>query len=59
VFWVAWCATALSLVALLFVPLLSDMFNVERPAAGAAFSAMVAGALSVGWRLMIGNPGRS
>jgi Ca2+-transporting ATPase len=53
VFWVAWCATALSLVALLFVPLLSDMFNVERPAGGAAFRAMVAGALSVGWRLMI------
>jgi Ca2+-transporting ATPase len=52
VFWLAWCATALSLVALLYVPALSDLFSVERPAAAAAFAAALAGTLSVGWRLL-------
>ena len=52
VFWIAWCATALSVIALLYVPALSDMFKVERSAAAPALGAMLTGVLSVGWRLM-------
>ena len=52
VFWVAWCATTLSLMALLYVPVLSDLFKIVRPAAGPAFAAILIGMLSVGWRLM-------
>ena len=51
VFWIAWCATALSLLGLLYVPVLSEMFKVERPAAARVFFALLIGTLSVGWRL--------
>ena len=52
VFWVAWSATALTLIAALYVPALSEMFKVEPPSGANAVQALLAGSLSVGWRLM-------
>ena len=52
VFWIAWTATALTLIAALYVPLLSDMLRVARPSGTSALVAVLIGALSVGWRLV-------
>jgi len=50
VFWTLWIASALSLWAILAIPSLSSVFNVEAPGLGAAASAACLGVASVAWR---------
>jgi Ca2+-transporting ATPase len=55
-FWVAWCASALSLGAVLYVPAVARVFSVEPPAAAPTFAALALGVLGVGWRLVAAPP---
>jgi hypothetical protein len=55
VFWAVWIAAALSLVAIVWVPSLADLFRVEVPTGSDTASAVLIGASSVAWRLI---PGR-
>ena len=51
-FWTVWCVAALSLVLILYLPPVAQLFGVV-PAGGAQVStAMVLGVVAVGWRLM-------
>ncbi|HVY63715.1 MAG TPA: cation-translocating P-type ATPase [Gammaproteobacteria bacterium] len=52
VFWVVWCASALTLVAVLYVPPVARMFRVEQPAPVHVALALLLGVLAVGWRLL-------
>ncbi len=52
VFWLAWCASALSLGVVLYVPAVSRLFSVEPPAAAPTFAALALGVLAVVWRLL-------
>ena len=57
-FWGVWCASALSLVVILYVPAAARMFRVELPPGGQVLAAIMVGVLAVGWRL-VGSPGRA
>jgi len=52
VFWTVWCAAALSLVLILYVPAVARSFRVAPPAGAQVGIAVLVGALAVGWRLM-------
>jgi Ca2+-transporting ATPase len=51
-FWTVWCAAALSVVAILYVPALARLFRVVPPAGAQVPAAIVLGVLAVGWRLI-------
>ena len=53
VFWGVWCASALSLLVMLYVPAMARVFRIEQPPGAQVIVAIVAGALAVGWRLGI------
>ena len=50
-FWFVWCASALSLGVVLYVPALARLFGVAPPAVAPTFAALALGMLGVGWRL--------
>jgi hypothetical protein len=53
-FWIVWMASALSLALLIYVPPAARLFHLESPRSGATIIlAIVAGLLSVGWRLLV------
>jgi len=52
VFWIVWCASALSLIVILYVPAAARMFMVEQPPGAHVAAAIVAGVLAVAWRLV-------
>jgi hypothetical protein len=52
VFWSIWCASALSLLLILYVPAAARMFRIEAAEGVPVFVAVVAGVLAVGWRLV-------
>jgi Ca2+-transporting ATPase len=52
VFWGIWCASAFSLLVMLYVPAAAQLFRVEQPPGGHVSAAIVLGALAVGWRLV-------
>ncbi len=52
VFWTVWCASALSLLLILYVPAAAQMFRVAPPTGGRLSEAVVLGVLAVGWRLV-------
>jgi Ca2+-transporting ATPase len=54
VFWIVWCASALSLAALLYVPGAAALFRVEPPPVEQVLAALLLGALAVGWRFALG-----
>ncbi len=54
VFWIVWCASALSLAALLYVPWAAGLFRIEPPRAEQVGAALLLGALAVGWRFALG-----
>jgi len=58
VFWIVWCASALSLVALLYVPWAAVLFGVEPPSPEQVLAALLLGALAVGWRFVLGIGGQ-
>ncbi|MBK5187906.1 MAG: cation-translocating P-type ATPase [Gemmatimonadaceae bacterium] len=58
VFWSTWCASALSLIVILYVPAAARMFRLEQPSAAHVATAIAAGVLAVGWRL-VGSRNRS
>lgn len=51
IFWSVWCASALSLVVILYVPVAAQLFRVEQPPMLLVSAAIVSGVLAVGWRL--------
>jgi Ca2+-transporting ATPase len=51
VFWTVWGATALSLIVMLSVPSVAQVFRVAPPSRGVVWIAVIVGFLSVGWRL--------
>jgi Ca2+-transporting ATPase len=51
VFWTVWGATALSLIVILCVPSVSQVFRLAPPSRGDIGIAVIVGFLSVGWRL--------
>lgn len=53
VFWTMWCASALSLIVILYVPAAASMFRVEPPAGAHAWAAVLLGVLAVSWRLFL------
>jgi Ca2+-transporting ATPase len=53
VFWTIWCAAAVSLLVILYVPAVAQMFRVARPAGIHASAALVLGVLAVAWRLIL------
>ena len=53
-FWTVWSAAALSLVVILYVPSVAQLFKVALPAPSPMASAAILGVLSVGWRLLPG-----
>jgi Ca2+-transporting ATPase len=56
VFWIVWIASAFSLVAILWVPSLADMFRVMLPNVTQTTAAALIGIASVAWRLVpVGN----
>jgi len=56
-FWTVWCVAGLSLVVILYVPPVAQLFGVV-PARGAQVStAIVLGVVAVGWRLMLRGRG--
>ena len=56
VFWTVSAAAALSLVLILYVPSIAELFRVTPPAIGSVGIALILGILSIGWRLMISGP---
>jgi Ca2+-transporting ATPase len=56
VFWIVWCASALSLPAILSVDSVADTFRVSLPDARHVAVAIAVGVLSVGWRLIRTGP---
>jgi Ca2+-transporting ATPase len=59
VFWTVWCASALSLLVILYVPAAAQMFRVERPGGAAVLAAVGVGVMAVGWRLILSRRGIS
>jgi Ca2+-transporting ATPase len=57
VFWTVWCGTTLSLAGVLYLPPVARMFRVEPPAETQLLTAVIVGALVVGWRLVGGKRG--
>ena len=53
VFWAVWCASALSLLVILCVPAVAQMFRVAPPGGAPALAAVGLGAMAVGWRLIL------
>lgn len=53
VFWGVWCATALSVIAVLYLPYLARLFRVTAPPATDVAGAIVVGTTAVGWRLVL------
>ena len=53
VFWVVWCASAISLVVILYVPAAAQMFRVEPPGGAHVSAAIVLGVMAVAWRLIL------
>jgi P-type Ca2+ transporter type 2C len=51
-FWLVWIASALSLIAILRVPPLAEVFRVTMPTGAQMTAAVILGALSVAWRLI-------
>jgi Ca2+-transporting ATPase len=58
VFWIVWIASAFSLVAMLWVPALADMFRVMRPTVTRITVAALIGVAAVAWRLVPFSMGR-
>jgi Ca2+-transporting ATPase len=58
VFWIVWIASAFSLVAMLSVPALADMFRVMRPTVTGITGAALIGVAAVAWRLVPFSMGR-
>jgi hypothetical protein len=56
VLWTVSAAAALSLVLILYVPSIAELFRVTPPAIGSVGIALILGILSIGWRLMISGP---
>jgi Ca2+-transporting ATPase len=56
VFWSVWCASALSLLLILYVPAAARMFRIEAAGGAPLLVAVVAGGLAVGWRLAAQRP---
>jgi len=56
VFWTVWCASALSLVAILYVPALARTFRVAPPDAAQVLVAMAIGVAVVAWRFVHERP---
>ncbi|MFA5910928.1 MAG: cation-transporting P-type ATPase [Vicinamibacterales bacterium] len=52
VFWTVWCASAVSLLVILYVPAAAQLFRIERPAAAPAAIGIALGVLAVAWRLI-------
>jgi hypothetical protein len=52
VFWTVWCMAALSLMLILYVPSVAQVFRVAPPAGTYVSIGVIAGVLSVGWRLI-------
>lgn len=52
VFWGVWCATALSMVAILHVPALASLFKVSPLGSAQASIAVTVGIIAVAWRLV-------
>src|SRR5512143_2530008 len=57
-FWIVWCATTLSLAAILWVPAVARLFRVVPPGGARLSIAIVLGVVSVGWRLLLGRGSR-
>ncbi|MFN7984268.1 MAG: cation-translocating P-type ATPase [Vicinamibacterales bacterium] len=55
-FWVVWSATGLSLLLILGVPSVSDLFRVQLPDSASAAAATAIGVVSVVWRLAVPGP---
>jgi hypothetical protein len=53
VFWSVWCASALSLLLILYVPAAAQMFRIAPPSGVQLFGAVLLGVLAVGWRLLL------
>lgn len=53
VFWGVWCATALNVIAVLYLPYLARLFRVTAPPATDVAGAIVVGTTAVGWRLVL------
>jgi Ca2+-transporting ATPase len=53
VFWIVWCASALSLLLILYVPAAAQMFRIAPPSGVQLFGAVLLGVLAVGWRLLL------
>jgi Ca2+-transporting ATPase len=51
-FWFVWCAAALSLLVILSVPSVAQLFWVARPTGAQALVGAAAGIAAVGWRLI-------
>jgi Ca2+-transporting ATPase len=52
VFWTVWIASAVSLLLILYIPAMAEMFRVERPPEAHVSAAILSGVLAVGWRLL-------
>jgi len=52
VFWIVWIASAFSLVAILWVPSIAEMFRVTMPNATQTMAAALVGVVAVAWRLV-------
>lgn len=52
-FWAVWCTAALSLVVILYVPAMAQLFGVVAPRGVHLSTAIVAGVAAVGWRLAL------
>ncbi|RPI55570.1 MAG: cation-transporting P-type ATPase [Acidobacteria bacterium] len=56
VFWAVWCASALSLIVILYIPAAAQMFRVVPPKGSQIAAAIVVGMAAVGWRLILRRP---
>ena len=53
VFWTVWCAATLSLMLILYVPAVAQLFRVVPPRGTDVSVAVIVGVLSVAWRLIL------
>jgi Ca2+-transporting ATPase len=51
-FWAVWWVAALSLVAILYVPAVAQLFGVAPPPGNQVLAAVALGIMAVGWRLL-------
>jgi Ca2+-transporting ATPase len=52
IFWIVWTASAASLIVMLYVPFLADLFKVAPPTAPEFAACVLVGCAAVAWRLL-------